>query len=267
MFFNNTAAEGTGQYRANSGGLSIAYHSLYSNKMRSGYPLVRITESTFWSNRALLPMQRSFQELNLALNNHSYFGRGGGLGIFIDESYTNVSTEIDNCTFVENYADSFGGGLYLYVAGNETHHDFTVSNCSFTSNEAGEGSFGGGVQLTFLIRNLNSLPSTCIFTKCSFSNNFAQFGGGLSTTQVYSQGAGNSVSLSESKFFNNMANEVGSAVMFASLLFIQSGIESLHYEVSDWYVPRIYSYIATLAIPTIVLYWFLEHSQPVAADI
>ena len=182
----------------------------------------------------LLPSQNSSQQINLALNDHYYFGRGGGLGIFVDESFTNISAEISNCNFSGNYAESFGGGIYLYVDGNETRHDFTVTNCNFTRNSAGPGSFGGGLQIAMLIRNLNSPPCNFTFSNCVFTENVADFGGGLSTVQVFSQGEGNMVSVSDTHFFNNTGSEVGSAVMFASLLYVQNRVQSLHYRVKDW---------------------------------
>lgn len=231
-FDGNTAINGTGQFRSNSGGLSIAYHTLqYSSWSR---PLVRLTQSVFKSNKVLLPPSNSSQQINLALNDHYYYGRGGGAGIFIDEDFVNVSTEIDGCTFMGNHAESFGGGLYLYVDGNSTFHNFTVSDCNFILNSAGPGSFGGGLQVALLITNNDSPPTTFNVTNCYFSNNTAEFGGGMSSVQVYSQGAGNSIALSESTFVNNRASEVGSAVMFASLLYVQSRVESRHYKVHNW---------------------------------
>ncbi len=231
-FENNTAIVGTGQFRANSGGLAVAYHT--SEPSNGSRPLVRVTGSVFKSNRALLPTQNSSQQINLALNNHYYFGRGGGFGIFIDEVYAYVSTEVSDCTFIGNYADSFGGGIYLYVDGNGTYHNFSVSGSTFVDNSAGEGSFGGGIEVALLIRNINSPPTSFNISRCEFTNNTADFGGGLSFVQVYSQGAGNSISLSDSTFINNTANNVGSAVMFASLLYVQNRMESLHYKVRDW---------------------------------
>ena len=156
------------------------------------------------------------------------------MGIFIDESFANISIEIENCVFTGNYAQSFGGGLYLYVDGNETQHNATIRGSQFYNNSAGPGSFGGGLQVAFLVRNLRSAPSMFDFVNCTFRDNNADFGGGMSTVQVYSQGAGNLVTLSNSTFNENVASEVGSAVMFASLLYVQNRNESLHYTVKDW---------------------------------
>ena len=174
------------QYRGNSGAVSIAYYTPPdTNKtVITPQPVVHITGCLFWNNSAFLPPQLSSQQINLALNDNSFFGRGGGLGIFIQESAKNVSTFVQNCTFVENFADSFGGGAYLYISGNESHHNFSVVDCNFTGNSAHMGSFGGGIQVAMLIQNRQSPPCNLEFVRCLFDNNMADYGGGLSTVQV-----------------------------------------------------------------------------------
>ena len=225
------------QYRSNSGGLAIAYHTnktVYFNTSRK--PWITVTDCTFIDNKAFLPGDNSSrQQINQALNNHTYFGRGGGLGIFLDELYINISVDIEQCRFHDNYAESFGGGLYIYIDGANTQHNFTISNCTFTNNSAGPGSFGGGLQVALLIRNTESEPSQLDFIGCRFMDNTASYGGGLSSVQVYSQGTGNKVSLRDSYFEGNVASDVGSGVMFASLLYVQNRMSSFYYQVSDKY--------------------------------
>jgi hypothetical protein len=172
------------QYRSNAGAVSIAYSSINTTSPITSEPFVHITGCTFWNNSAFLPLQNSSEQISLALNNNHFFGRGGGLGIFIQEKLRNVMTFIQNCTFVENYAASFGGGAYLYISGEESHHNFSVEDCNFTRNSAGEGSFGGGVQVALLIQNQMSPPCNLEFIRCVFDSNMADYGGGLSTVQV-----------------------------------------------------------------------------------
>ena len=174
------------QYRGNSGAVSIAYYTSPDTNTSAipSQPLIHITDCAFRNNSAFLPPQNSNEQINLALNNNYFFGRGGGLGIFIQESFKNVTTYVQNCTFIENHAASFGGGAYLYISGSESHHNFSVEDCNFTRNSAGEGSFGGGVQVPMLIRNLRSPPCNLDFVRCVFDGNLADYGGGLSTVQV-----------------------------------------------------------------------------------
>lgn len=73
--------------------------------------------------------------------------------------------------------------MYIYIHGRQTHHNFSVVDSNFTRNVAGNGSFGGGIQVAMLIRNFG-LPSRLDFVRCHFEENVAEFGGGLSTVQV-----------------------------------------------------------------------------------
>lgn len=50
------------------------------------------------------------------------------------------------------------------------------------------------------------------------------------------QGRGNNVTLTHSTFHQNNAHDIGSAVMFASLLYVQNRAESHHYLTEDWSV-------------------------------
>lgn len=167
--------------------MSIAYYTNPSDVNTTTIthrPVIHIAGCTFWNNSAFLPQQNSSQQINLALNNNYFVGRGGGLGIFIQESVKNVTTIVQNCTFVENFASSFGGGAYFYISGAESHHNFSVEDCNFTRNSADKGSFGGGIQVAMLIRNLQSPPCNLEFVRCLFDLNEADYGGGLSTVQV-----------------------------------------------------------------------------------
>ena len=234
VFHNNMAMLEKDQFHANSGGLGIAYHTNSTTYFDPSLPpSVSVMSCEFTRNRVRLPDTESQQQIDQALNNHIYFGRGGGLGIFLDEYFINITVTIERCIFESNYAQSFGGGLYIYIDGSNTHHKFTVRDSNFTTNMAAEGSFGGGVQVALLIRNANSDPSVLDFTGCRFMGNNASFGGGLSTVQVYSQGSGNKISLSDSYFEKNIASDVGSGVMFASLLYVQNRKSSYYYQVTN----------------------------------
>ena len=235
-FHNCTAMSEKAQFRSNSGGLSIAFHTndtVYFNSSLD--PRVQVIGCVFTQNQVQLPRDNAQQQINQALNNHYFLGRGGGLGISLDEYFIDISVTVDSCHFEKNFAESYGGGLYLYLDGSGTQHNFTVRNCNFTNNSAGNNSFGGGLQVALLIRN-GIKPSRLYFHQCHFFRNTASFGGGMSTVQVYSQGAGNIVSLTESTFEENYASDVGSAVMFASLLYVQNRDPSHHYQVKDKYV-------------------------------
>ena len=183
MFNNCSTNIGKSRNRGNSGALSIAYYTLTppSNLSR---PTASITNCVFTGNKAILPPGISRSQLNQALNNNNYHGRGGAVGLFVQESYKNVSVRIEDCQFDSNYADSFAGALYLNLAGENTTHTFQIRGTNFTGNSAGEGSYGGAVQIALLIQNIDHAPSQFDFTSCHFEGNLAEYGGGLSAVQV-----------------------------------------------------------------------------------
>ena len=228
-FDSSRSSLGKAQYRGNAGGLSIAYNT--TDPSIPSLPQVSITDSTFTNNSAVLPLQNTSQQINLALNNNYFFGRGGGLGVFLNELHYNVTFEISNCNFSDNFAQSIGGGALFFIDGSKTHHDFTATNCNFRNNSA---MFGGGLQIGMQVQNLNSAPSNFTLVNCSFVGNVANFGGGLGSVQIFSRGSGNMLSLLGSRFAENRGRDVGSAVMFASLLYIQNRQQSIHYRVRDW---------------------------------
>lgn len=185
--FNNCSTNiGKDQFRGNSGAISIAYYSSTTSGGDSdtAVPVGNIRNCNFTDNKALLPPGQSRTQINQALNNNIYYGRGGSVGVFIHELKRNVSFTIEECQFERNFAESFGGGLYLYIDGNNTQHNFTIKNNDFRQNIAGKGSFGGGLQVALLIQNVNTPPSRFNFVGCNFQENVADFGGGLSTVQV-----------------------------------------------------------------------------------
>ena len=188
--FNNCSTDiGKEQFRGNSGAVSIAYFSLdaeasSNDRTDIAEPVGIISNCNFTNNRAILPPGKSRTQINQALNQNIYYGRGGAVGFYVQESLRNVSFVIEDCLFDRNLAESFGGGLYLNIDGVNTHHDFILRNNNFTRNTGGKGSFGGGLQLALLLQNVDIPPSTFNISGCNFQENVAEYGGGLSAVQV-----------------------------------------------------------------------------------
>ena len=185
--FNNCSTDiGKARFRGNSGAVSIAYNSLGRTDIANP-PVGTISNCTFTHNQAVLPPGLSGTQINQAANQNIFYGRGGGVGLYVQEAFRNVSFIIENCLFDHNFAQSFGGGLFLYLSGKNTHHNFTIKNNNFTRNVAGlatGGSFGGGIMVGLLIQNLNTAPSRFDVIGCHFQDNVADYGGGLTTVQV-----------------------------------------------------------------------------------
>ncbi len=175
------------KFHGNSGAVSVAYFpqsdaTFLSNRTN---PFLSISNSIFTNNRAILPPGISQSQLDEALNNNIYHGRGGAVGIYVQENVRNVSVKICDCLFDNNNADSFGGGLYLNINGQNTTHSFVVEDTNFTRNSVnGEGGFGGAVQIALLIQNIGYPPTEIEFIRCHFEGNNGSYGGGLSSIQV-----------------------------------------------------------------------------------
>ena len=213
---------------SNSAGISLFYNMndttigklVYFNA--SLHASIRIKGCMFTQNHVGLPRDTHSQnqfEINQLINNVTKTvinsDRGGGIGIFVRENYTNISITIDSCHFEDNFAYLFGGGLYVNTRGSE-QRSLTVHNCTFTGNEVSRVGYGGGLHITVRVRGMLNSPSQFQFRHCRFFRNRATYGGGMNILQVYSEGHGILFSLTDSYFKENVAHRTGSAVAFSS---------------------------------------------------
>ena len=210
--------------------------------------MVYVTNCVFTNNSASLGGNDIQQQINEAINRLIYIGRGGAMGVAVESNDSiDITVTIEHCIFENNLADFSGGAVYLDVNGINSQHNFSLRNCNFTGNvagvrgrnESGEmdeeevNGYGGGLLVGFQNQNAQSQPTAINVIQCRFEQNSANFGGGISVVQVYSQGAGNRVLLRDSYFEENFSDGVGAAVMFASLLYVQNRNDSYHYLVNN----------------------------------
>lgn len=180
LFRDCISSNGSEQFRGNGGAVSIAYHNASFNSTK---PTLTVTNCSFINNSAFLPIS-SGDERRSALTTNLFLGRGGAMNIVPQGPLANVTAFIRDTTFLNNSAETFGGAVFLSISGMNTYHNFTFERCNFTNNTAGNTSFGGGIQIAFLINNLESPPTRINFKDSYFEGNFAYFGGGLSAVQV-----------------------------------------------------------------------------------
>lgn len=183
LFQDCVSSNGTEPFRGSSGAVSIAYYKQEEASSVPLYPNVRIHGCTFVNNSAFLPTVNA-DEINQALSMNLYYGRGGGLSIIPQGHHSNLQATITNTTFQQNWADFSGGAVFLPVNGVETSHTIRFEECLFLQNAGGDTSFGGGIQVGFLLRNLLSEPTRVFISNSRFEENSANFGGGLSLVQV-----------------------------------------------------------------------------------
>ena len=161
-------------YRGNTGGIAIGYNGLSQNIASS--PHVSLFNCILHNNSALATSR--LISISATAFNQVFTGRGGALGIFVNDSYNNVSIFISNCSIENNYARSFGGGLYTLLNGNTASHSMMIDKTNISSNVAFLHG-GGGMQLSFLSNGIPADPHTVIFNDCNFDSNVAEAGGGM----------------------------------------------------------------------------------------
>ncbi len=178
-FFDN---RGTGisrtSFRANTGAVSIGFNNIDTDILN---PAIMVMRCNFTSNRATA--LSAFRTTSNAFFNRVFTGRGGGLGIFINESSLNITGMIFDNIFVANYARSFGGGLFIVIFGENTQNMFRVERNIFINNVARLG--GGGMLMTFFSVGLASAPHQTNITDCSFVGNTGETGGALLVYLAY----------------------------------------------------------------------------------
>ena len=165
-------------------------------------------------------------------SNHNALGRGGGLSIFLKANASNNHINVTNCHF-ENNTATWGGGLFVEFHDNTSGNVITIESsvmvnnyCPFTP-KAGTG--GGGMRLGhYVFRgnvDLMSVSNYITITDCTFSNNAALNGGGLSISPAVQNVELNqvaNVSINQSNFTNNVAR-LGAALHVSRFAMIPDG--------------------------------------------
>ena len=174
IFHNNS---GTGISRAavrgNTGAVSIGFNNIAQD--RTTQPSINVSSSNFSNNQA--KAEASFLTPDNALSRRVFTGRGGALGIFINESQFHSQAMISDCVFIGNYARSFGGAVYVVFFGKNTQHIVRVMRSVFEDNVAIVGA--GAFVATFYSLGLRDRPHTAILSNCSFSGNVGESGGAV----------------------------------------------------------------------------------------
>ena len=229
IFTNNTARAQIqdAPFRGNSGGISIGIHDVQSN-ISTVYFTVR--NCTFIGNKAepdivdVVSTTRLYQQ-------ELFTGRGGGLGIFIQNNIS-VSATIEDCYFQQNNATSLGGGLYFILNGLVSNHSVRVSRSKFINNSA---QVGGGMHVGYLLISIAATVHTVEVTNCTFINNQASYGG---ATYIFPsiRGArgGVSVKFRNCTFTKNSASTYGAALGLLSVDFFEPFDLFSPYIVEDW---------------------------------
>ena len=200
-FLNN---HGTGiilePFRGNTGALAISYNNLNTSLQYLGNPNIIVSNCKFSNNSAYAVA--NILNINERFSAGVLTGRGGAMALFINETNTDISARVSNCSYNENYAREFGGGLYvnfISLGGHNALH-VSVENSWFYTNQAIRG--GGGLLFTGSSRS-DTFNSYTIM-KCHFESNGGTMGGAVFFAVAISKGHSNVVHISQSTFVGNV---------------------------------------------------------------
>ena len=107
------------------------------------------------------------------------FNRGGGLSIVIDMYSKDNKVLVIDSKFTNNSA-SWGGGLYVAIVANSSNSNVIISNCKFYNNSSPHLGGGGAVIGYQHYQGLYPQENSITFNTCSFKENSALIGGGVS---------------------------------------------------------------------------------------
>ena len=155
-------------YRGNSGGIAIGYNLLPGENDRS---ITTITNSVFVRNEA-----RGFITPERAVTSEAYRGRGGGIGIYLNETYTDIVINVTDCIFEHNKAAVYGGAFYFVSSSYPTvQHIINLERCHFSDNDAPLGS--GAISLSYFGTANESRQHSFVVKDTNFTRNFGEAGG------------------------------------------------------------------------------------------
>ena len=214
-------------FRGNTGAVSIGYNNNESSILAINSNIL-VQNCSFTNNRAYASTE-SYVTSNDIIARGIFTGRGGALGLLINESFHNVNALIINCQFINNFAVSFGGGIYLALHGMDTQHNVTVDDCEFINNI---GILGAGA-----ISNTNgvhNLPLTVVFKNSHFIRNQGETGGAILIFPGSAfESKDNSISMNNNTFKENEATDFGGAISSASYAFFESTELQPAYQISN----------------------------------
>ena len=213
-FSNNS---GTGNvllpFRGNTGAVAIGYNKDESFIFIPN-PNILVQNCLFVNNQANV-FTESILTSSMIVTQGAFTGRGGGLGLLINESFHNVTALITNCRFHNNLAFSFGGAFYVAFNGTGTQHRVTVNNCQFVNNAGILGA--GAICIGYLTNGNFKFPMTAVIQNSLFAENKGETGGAIFIFPASAFGGeGNVAFIQNSIFKKNEATNFGGAIAAAT---------------------------------------------------
>ena len=216
-------------FRGNTGAVAVGYNR--NDPLPIVTPTILVEHCLFVNNSATVSAE-SMRTSTSTIATGVFTGRGGGFGVFVQDSIRNVSIWTIDSEFIDNYAFSFGGGMYVALNGDKNQHNSTLQYCQFINNRANLGA--GGMLIVFLSNGDRRNPMTATFSNCYFARNYAETGGAMYIFPEYSLGGdGNVAFIDNCTFEYNEASSFGGAVATAIYsVFRSTDLLPLHHIVN-----------------------------------
>lgn len=156
------------------GGNGVYVDNIYSIENKS----CLMENNTFIFKNCTFNNNRASSSSNYSKFRSIHYGRGGGLGIYLNNYACNNSVLISDCVFDDNQAYRAGGGLFVSMHRSTKNNHVHVWNSSFANNKA---LYGGGAYVGYISSNKKVvINGTYLFELCMFDGNSANYGGGTS---------------------------------------------------------------------------------------
>ena len=142
--------------------------------------------SNFYNNNASDGSEKYNTFIRASDIHNIAFGRGGGISLIFKGNVNHSNIIISNCNISSNIA-TWGAGLFVEFQDNSNHNKVLVKDTKFNDNSCelfskdNDGTGGGGARIGFISFTSKSVQfNTITFDTCTFTNNDAYWGGGLS---------------------------------------------------------------------------------------
>ena len=193
-----------------------------------------IISTCYFTNNTAKKITRRRHSTKKSSCNRQTFGHGGGISVFFRGNSTNNTVDIINNGFVNNTA-VWGGALFIEFKHHarknkinvKEHSQFSHNKCN--DEESSDITAGGAVQIVYAPYDSITSPSynSITFSDCSFTNNSAYWGGGVSyviTTEKSQLGTGtNSLHFINCNWQYNVA-KFGAAVDLSLYRSLTTGV-------------------------------------------
>lgn len=250
-------------FRGNAGAIAVGYPN-DTQLVPYNTSSIIVTRSQFVNNSALSDIST-----DAVLINKTFAARGGAIALYLPTPNLTVYFMSEDSHYEKNNASSAGGGIYAHLSGDYSNVTLHLNNCKFIENYADDGA---GVEFTYdlsksacsvvgssvgecsadeedsdgtcttcssaatpVVGENFCIPATSIIENCYFERNEGNFGGAFKGIQINPFGNNNFITFKNCTFLENTA-QVGAGAYFQSRYSVADVKMADAIKIEDWYV-------------------------------